>query len=304
MRDGWIKLHRRLQDKGFYKNSKYVHLWIHLLLKANHKPQEIMWDGKTFILQPGQFITGRKKIAEKTRINRSSVERILNYFKNEHQIEQQKTTKGRLITILKWKRYQGDEQQNEQQVSNKRATSEQQVSTNKKDKNVKNVKKEKNTTAATQKIFFSLKEKKWGEITAGDIKAWAETYPACNIEIELCRMREWLLANPNKVKKNYRRFIVNWLSRTQDKGGTKGVFELSREAKPETPEERLLREIQEQEIEEREDRKRVARWQAMSAEELAVEKEKYVFRPEGRRPIEKIPKELLRVIKGKKEGGK
>ena len=97
------------------------------------------------------------------------------------------------------------------------------MNTNKKEKNVKNVKKEKNTTAATQKISFSLKEKKWEEITAGDINAWAETYPACNIEIELRRMREWLLANPDKKKKNYRRFIVNWLARSQDNGGTKNI---------------------------------------------------------------------------------
>jgi len=142
MQNGWIKIYRKMMDKGFYKNSKYVHLWVHLLLEATHKPKEVLWNGKTFILQPGQFITGRKKLAGKTKINQNSVERILNYFKNEHQIEQQTTNKNRLITILKWERYQGNEQLNEQQVSNKRATSEQQVSTNKKeDKNVKNEKK-------------------------------------------------------------------------------------------------------------------------------------------------------------------
>jgi hypothetical protein len=33
-------------------------------------------------------------------------------------------------------------------------------------------------------------------------------------------MGEWLIANPAKaVKSNWRRFIVNWLSRSQDKGG-------------------------------------------------------------------------------------
>ena len=37
-------------------------------------------------------------------------------------------------------------------------------------------------------------------------------------------MREWLLANPSKKKKNYRRFITNWLTRTQDKGGSKKSF--------------------------------------------------------------------------------
>lgn len=34
--NGWIKLYRNLKNKGFYKKSEHVHLWIHLLMKANH----------------------------------------------------------------------------------------------------------------------------------------------------------------------------------------------------------------------------------------------------------------------------
>ena len=126
MRDGWIKLHRKLQEKGFYKKPKYAHLWVHLLLEANHKPQEVMWNGKTIMLKPGQFITGRKILALNSGIDESSIQRILHCFKNAHQIEQQTTNQNRLITILKWKQYQGNEQQNEQPVNNGRTTDEQQ----------------------------------------------------------------------------------------------------------------------------------------------------------------------------------
>ena len=34
-------------------------------------------------------------------------------------------------------------------------------------------------------------------------------------------MKEWLLSNPSKRKGNYRRFITNWLSRSQERGGSK-----------------------------------------------------------------------------------
>lgn len=84
-------------------------------------------------------------------------------------------------------------------------------------------KEKKRKIAPAQKIFFNFATKKWDGITAEDEKGWVETYPACNIEIELRRMREWLLANPEKKKKNYRRFIVNWLARSQDNGGTKNL---------------------------------------------------------------------------------
>jgi len=213
-----------LQDKGFYKNSKYVHLWMHILLKATHKPMEVMWNGKTLILNSGQFITGRKKLEEETKIKEHSVDRILNYFKNEHQIEQQTTNQNRLITILKWERYQGDEQRNEQPVSNKRATSEQPVSTNKNNKNVKNEKNKEvvvGTVSPKEVIIFSFKNKRWEGITKDDFEGWQVSYPACKIEIELLQMAQWLLSNPEKKKSRYRRFITNWLARSQDKGGTR-----------------------------------------------------------------------------------
>jgi len=44
---------------------------------------------------------------------------VLTFFeKTEQQIEQQKTTKNRLITILKWDTYQQTEQPGEQQANN------------------------------------------------------------------------------------------------------------------------------------------------------------------------------------------
>ena len=70
-------------------------------------------------------------------------------------------------------------------------------------------------------ISFNSKEKVWENITEDDKRGWSEAYPACDISTELTRMREWLISNPTKaVKSNWRRFITNWLSRSQDRGGT------------------------------------------------------------------------------------
>lgn len=72
-------------------------------------------------------------------------------------------------------------------------------------------------------IWYDFEERKWQNILTVDWEQWAKTYPACNIEAELNKMATWLLANPKKAKKDYKRFIVNWLTRAQDKGGTKGM---------------------------------------------------------------------------------
>jgi len=76
-----------------------------------------------------------------------------------------------------------------------------------------------------EEIYFDFKERRFFNIKDEDIQGWRDAYPACDVQAELKKTREWLLANPEKKKKNYRRFIVNWLIRTQDKGGTKSSHE-------------------------------------------------------------------------------
>jgi hypothetical protein len=139
---GWVKVHRKLSEKVFYrKDSEKVHLWIHLLICANRDEREELLGGKLIKCNSGQFTTGRKQLSEATGINESKIERILTYFeKIEQQIEQQKTSTNRLISILNWSEYQSTEQQSEQQVNNDRTTSEQRVNTLKEVKEVKEIK--------------------------------------------------------------------------------------------------------------------------------------------------------------------
>lgn len=134
---GWIKLYRSIENKGWYRDSEYVHLWVHLLLKASHKGKEFMFNNEIVKLKPGQLITGRKALSVETSISESKIERILNLFENERQIEQQTNSRNRVITIVSWDAYQ----KSEQQMDSKRTASEQPVDTNKNDNNENNDKK-------------------------------------------------------------------------------------------------------------------------------------------------------------------
>lgn len=162
MHRGWIKLHRKLLENPVVcKDGDYLAVWIHLLLNATSKEMDVEFGGSTITLKPGQLITGRKAIGEKYNINEHKVDRILKRLKVEQQIEQQSSSRGRLITILAWSEYQSCKQQNEQQVSNERATSEQQVSTNKNVKEYKNVKEDVYCPAEAEQIVAYM-NKKWG----------------------------------------------------------------------------------------------------------------------------------------------
>ena len=64
-------------------------------------------------------------------------------------------------------------------------------------------------------------ESRWKGITDADRADWAETYPAVDIDAEMRKATQWLLANPRRARKsNWRKFIVDWFSRSQDRGGS------------------------------------------------------------------------------------
>ena len=58
-------------------------------------------------------------------------------------------------------------------------------------------------------------------ISAHDTIAWIKAYPAVNTMQATFAAAQWLLSNPQKEKKNYRRFLTNWLARAQERGGSR-----------------------------------------------------------------------------------
>ena len=150
MEQGWIKLHRKILENPIAGRANYLALWIILLLKANHKEKKMIWNNSFIVIKEGQFITGRNELSKQSGIPATTVERILDYLENGHQIEQQKNNKYRLITIVNWKEHQTIDKK----VDIKRTSNGHLVDTNKNEKNANNEKKE----IVASDTPFSLKE--------------------------------------------------------------------------------------------------------------------------------------------------
>ncbi|PIR68196.1 hypothetical protein COU49_02520 [Candidatus Nomurabacteria bacterium CG10_big_fil_rev_8_21_14_0_10_35_16] len=160
MEQGWIKLYRKILENPMIKKPSYFSLWVILLLKANHKDNQMIWNDKNILVKEGQFISGRNELSKQSGIPPSTVERILKYFEKEQQIGQQKTTKFRFITIIHWKDYQ----KMDSTMDKKRTTDRQQADTNKNDKKENN----ENTSETISADINSL------------IKAFEAVNPACS----------------------------------------------------------------------------------------------------------------------------
>ena len=68
-------------------------------------------------------------------------------------------------------------------------------------------------------ITFDFSEMKWKGITVEQVKFLEQCYPNVDvIEALTKRMPAWLDGNPDKArKKKWKRFIVNWLSKQEDR---------------------------------------------------------------------------------------
>lgn len=77
------------------------------------------------------------------------------------------------------------------------------------------------TVSAPPIISIILNDKSLFDVSPEDYIRWCELYPAVDVMQELRKMSGWCTDNPTrrKTKSGIRRFINNWLSKEQDKGG-------------------------------------------------------------------------------------
>jgi uncharacterized phage protein (TIGR02220 family) len=130
---GWIKLHRQFLNWEWFNKSEAVHLFMYLLLKANHKDGN--WQG--IDIKKGQFITSYGKISSDTGISVQTIRTLLKKLENTNEINTQTTNKYTVITICKYADYQSEESETNTQLTNNQQTTNNQLTTNNNNKNNK-----------------------------------------------------------------------------------------------------------------------------------------------------------------------
>lgn len=140
MNNGYVKIHRKLLSNPIVmKDCEHLAIWVYLLLHATHKEMNVIFNGKKIMLKSGQLITGARAIANDLEINKDKVQRVLNEFKTDTQIDTLASPKGRLITILNWEKYQNCDTHTDTQLIHNCDTTDTQLIHNNNDKNVNNV---------------------------------------------------------------------------------------------------------------------------------------------------------------------
>lgn len=150
--NGYIKIHRKLKDWGWYKDPNTFRVFIHLLLSASYK--EEIYRGHH--IMPGQVVCGRKQLAKELGVGEQTIRTALNHLILTNEITIKVTNKFSIITIEKWGLYQvegivGNQQTNQQ-------TNQQLTSKTKKSNHIQEYKNNKKESVALAPTFVEVKE--------------------------------------------------------------------------------------------------------------------------------------------------
>ena len=133
---GWIKIHRKFLDWEWFNKSEAVHLFLYMVIKANHKDNK--WQGND--VKRGQFISSLGNISSATGISIQQIRTILKKLEKTNEIVVKSTSQFTIVTICKYECYQDENEDANKPITNNQQTTNKQSTTNKNEKKEKNEK--------------------------------------------------------------------------------------------------------------------------------------------------------------------
>lgn len=107
--EGWISLHRQLQEHWLWKSKEPFDkrsAWIDLLLMVNHQKEKVEFDKGFIEVERGQRITSLEKLSKRWRWSRHKVSDYLNQLEQDGMLVQVRDNKKTLISIENYDKYQ------------------------------------------------------------------------------------------------------------------------------------------------------------------------------------------------------
>jgi len=122
MKNGWIKIYRKIQENALWKKGRFSwgHAWIDLLLLATHKDTKLIVGDKNYDVSKGSLVISQRKLAKKWKWGIARVNFFLNYLQKTEQSIIYKTEHNFThIFIKNYEQYQETEHKTERKTEHK-----------------------------------------------------------------------------------------------------------------------------------------------------------------------------------------
>ena len=166
---GWIKLHRQIQDSFLWQDKPFNRkdAWIDLLLLANHEDKTILFNGQVMVIKRGQFLTSIRKLADRWGWSRDRTLKFFKLLESEQMVDRDSDSNRTLLTIVNYDNFQGETDSDKDSDKDSNKDSERTLTrtvnghrqgqwhaTNKNVKNEKNDKNVKNEKKNNIRVYF------------------------------------------------------------------------------------------------------------------------------------------------------
>ena len=172
---GWIKLHRKLLEWEWYSKPVVKSVFIHSLLRANHKDGK--WRGHD--VKRGSYISSVDKLIDELGHSRQEIRTALKHLKSTNELTTKSGSQHTVFTVVSYENYQDTTSE----LTNEQPTVNQQSTTN------KNVKNEEN-------------EKKLNPVVLPEAKPSKYKFDSYQMEFAKWMHSQLLIQNPNFKKPN------------------------------------------------------------------------------------------------------
>ena len=202
MHRGYILVWRKIQDSGLMQMPNTLAVFLHILFSATHKDIKVGTPNGAITLKRGQYISGRKKLAEELEQSEQTIRTSLKNLEKLKILTITSTSKYSGYTIENYELYQNTDSYPTKELTNIQPASNQQLTT-----------KQEHNTHKSHKIDLA-ENGEWLNVN-GQLELWKQAYPKINVQQELKKAASWIINNPSRKKKDYARFLNGWLNRAE-----------------------------------------------------------------------------------------
>ena len=123
--ENFLKLHRKMLEWGWYRDTNTTRLFLHILLNANWLPGECY--GIPY--KAGEFITSLDKLSRETTLSISQVRTAIKHLEMTGEIASTSYGKCRIITVNNWDVYQVSDKVNRKEIARKSQEDSKEIAT-------------------------------------------------------------------------------------------------------------------------------------------------------------------------------
>ena len=108
-KQGWICIHRKIQECDIWlEEEPFDHrsAWIDLLLTANHREKNMIFDGHRITIERGQILTSVRKLSARWGWSKDTTLKFLRLLEELEMIHRESNARRTLLTIENYGKYQ------------------------------------------------------------------------------------------------------------------------------------------------------------------------------------------------------